>query len=66
MSFKDKDLPENTGKNVSKETDPSKKAGDVPEKKKKKRKIVIIPLILIFITILIILYSIAQGCLANP
>lgn len=54
MSFKDKDLPENTGKNVNKETDPSKKAGDVPEKKKK-RKIVIIPLILIFITILIIL-----------
>lgn len=55
MSFKDKDLPENTGKNVNKETDQSKKTGDVPEKKKKKRKVIIIPLILIFITILIIL-----------
>lgn len=54
MSFKDEDSPENTDKNVNKETDQSKKVGYVPEKKKK-RKIVIIPLILIFMTILIIL-----------
>jgi hypothetical protein len=53
MSFKDKDLPGNTGKNVNKETDQSKKSGDVPEKKK--GSFVIIPLILIFITILIVL-----------
>lgn len=52
MSLKDEDSPENTGKNVNKETDQSKKAGYVPEKKK--RKIIIIPLILLFITILII------------
>ncbi|WKZ20403.1 MAG: VWA domain-containing protein [Candidatus Jettenia sp. CY-1] len=54
MSFKDKDLPENTGKNVNKETDQSKKTGNIPAKKKKKKKI-IIPLILIVITIVIIL-----------
>ncbi|MDQ1275669.1 MAG: hypothetical protein QG610_1244, partial [Euryarchaeota archaeon] len=54
MSFKDEDSPENTDKNVNKETDQSKKVGYVPEKKKK-RKIVIISLILIFMTILIIL-----------
>ncbi|MCF6159614.1 MAG: VWA domain-containing protein [wastewater metagenome] len=57
MSNKDKnkDLPENTGKNVNKETDEDKKAGDVPEKRKRKKKNIIIPLVLIFITILIIL-----------
>ncbi len=64
MSFKDEDSPENTDKNVNKETDQSKKVGYVPEKKKKEKNCHNSSYSNIYNDI--DHSSIAQECLANP